>query len=349
MNIEYIRSSSINTFKDCQMKFFLEYILEIPSFSGKAALLGTICHHVLEILANAKKTNHHELNDKYVDPNYLLNICWQRYKREELSKKNGIVLDDKKDFVFCQKTIDKVLNSNLNPLLLDILETERQFVIPLKEEGFKFQYIDIISGTEKSGHYEIRGTIDLITKLDDETIEIIDWKTGSRRDDFTTGEEKDFEYLSSKDIQLRMYDYAVYKLFPQYKYRLLTINFINAGGPYTVTFTDEQRQETLEILKESFNKIRGVELPSRIKEEKPDHCWKCSNLCTYGKTGPNQNKYPFNKKKHPSWCDIFHSYNIANGTDNTIKYIDKIKKEKQKTKKNNLTSDRRNNYKEKTE
>ena len=37
------------------------------------------------------------------------------------------------------------------------------------------------------GQLAIKGTIDLVTKLNDDTIEVVDWKTG-RRMDWTTGE-----------------------------------------------------------------------------------------------------------------------------------------------------------------
>ena len=55
MNIQYLRASSIKTYEGCQFQFFLESILQIPSGSGKKALLGTIVHHVLEIMAKANR------------------------------------------------------------------------------------------------------------------------------------------------------------------------------------------------------------------------------------------------------------------------------------------------------
>ena len=57
MLITNVRSSSINTFKSCPMAWFLEYNLGWDSGAGKAAVKGTIVHHVLELLALVKKAD----------------------------------------------------------------------------------------------------------------------------------------------------------------------------------------------------------------------------------------------------------------------------------------------------
>jgi len=158
--------------------------------------------------------------------------------------------------------------------------------------------------------------------------------TGSRND-WITGLPKDYEYLSSKDIQLRLYDLAVWMMYPEYKYRLLTINFINDGGPYTVIFDDDKREETFEILKNEFNTIKNNPVPSRLKEEKPDQAsWKCNRVCHFGKTmAPNG----------VCWCDNIHAYMIHNGVDETILKVNEIRSNR-KVEIENKTSNRRNQY-----
>ncbi len=335
MNLQFLRQSSINTYHDCEFKYFMECILEIPSLAGKKALMGTLVHHVLELLARCKKNNH--LTGKYVDYKYLLDICWDRYKREESHRFNFMPADK----VFCLKSIEKVLDGNFNPLKLNILDTERSFVQPLKKDGFSYEYHDIIKKETKKGWYEIRGTIDLVTKVDEDTIEIIDWKTG-KRTDWVTGKLKDYDYLSKDDIQLRLYDLATYLLYPNYKHRLLTIHFINDGGPFTVAFDDKDREETYERLKKEFLHIKNNPLPSRLKERKPqDAKWKCSKVCHFGKTmAPNG----------ACWCDNIHTYMINHSVDETILKIKEIKDNQSKASiKEGKTSDRRNKHKEETE
>ena len=80
----------------------------------------------------------------------------------------------------------------------------------------------------------MKGTIDLITKPSEDTLEIIDWKTG-RRLDWATGQEKTQEKLET-DPQLMIYFYAAKKLYPEIKNCIVTIFFINDGGPFSVSF-----------------------------------------------------------------------------------------------------------------
>jgi hypothetical protein len=322
MNIQYVRASSINTYSGCQFQYFLEYVLGLPSKSGKKALLGTITHHVLELLARAKKVGH--VSDSYVDPENLLDICWERYSKEEADN-----YDLKKaDYNFCKRTIARVIGTDYDPKNLNVLATEKSFRLPI--EGFNFSYYDVVKKSNESGHYEIRGTSDLVTIINDDTIEIIDWKTGSRKD-WNTGVLKDYEYLSSKDMQLRMYDLAMSMVYPQYKTRLLTIHFINDGGPFTVSFDDEQRKETVNWLKTKINDISDNWMPTRLKETDPKTSrWKCKNVCFFGKT----------KDKNGScYCESIHSYMTHNGIDKTMIQVDGLKKNNDSQVK---TSNRRN-------
>lgn len=324
MNLKFLRASSINSYKGCEFAFFMEQVLELPSKGGKKAMLGTIVHHVLELMAKGKKLGHSE--GFIFDHIKLLDICWNRYCKEnqEMALKGA----DKK---FCLKSIEKVLDSHYDPRKLNVLHTEKQFRIPLESKDFSFEFYDILKGTVEKGCYEIRGTIDLITQVDKDTIEVIDWKTGSRKC-WNTGEEKEFDYLQSKDIQLRMYDLACYFLFPEYKNRMLTINFINDGGPFTVTFDDESRKETLNIIKNMFKTISWNQLPSRLKETKASESWKCKSVCHFGKTMTSAGC---------SICDTVHSYVLGNGIDQTIVEMDRVKK-KQEKQKEAKTSERRN-------
>lgn len=326
MNIKFLRASSINSYKGCEFQFFMEQILEIQSKSGKKALLGTIVHHVLELMAKGSKVNRTFgiINDHVK----LLDICWNRYVKENPSM--PLKPADKK---FCLQTIEKVLGTQYDPRKMKILFTEKQFRIPLIGNGFSYEYYDIVKGSVEKGNYEIRGTIDLITEVDKDTIEIVDWKTGSRKC-WNSGEVKEYEYLQSKDIQLRMYDLACSMIFPQYRNRMLTMHFVNDGGPFTVSFDNEQRKETLDMIKTYFHTIKWNQLPARIKDTKASERWKCKSVCHFGKT---------KTEAGCSICDTVHSYMVGNGIDETIGQISKIKKTKE-VEKSNLTSNRRNTF-----
>lgn len=122
----------------------------------------------------------------------------------------------------------------------------------------------------------IKGTIDLITKVNNDTLEIIDWKTG-RRLDWATGQEKTQAKLE-KDPQLRIYHYAIQKLYPEIKHVIVTIFFINDGGPFSVCFGEQDLKETEEMLKQKFEYIKKTQKPRLNKS------WMCTRLCHFGKT-----------------------------------------------------------------
>ena len=186
MNIEYLRASTAGTYQDCPWKYFLIYVVGFPSLPNKKAELGTICHHVLELLAKAKKNGYTEYNiNKRTDPEYLLKICWKRY-----TDKNPQFNYDENDYKFCQDQVKAVIESRFDPLALKILKTEHQFEIEANIEGFEYQHKDYKTGEDRSGNMLIRGTIDLITEIAPDTIEIIDYKTGIRND-WVTGVPKD--------------------------------------------------------------------------------------------------------------------------------------------------------------
>lgn len=266
MQIQYLRSSSINTWRDCEFKYYLNYFCGIPSKQSKATMLGSVVHQVLEILAKTKKTGHYLLKDKYSDYHYLTKIIYKRFVH-----KNPHLCFVDKDFKFCITSVEKVLKSKFNPLELKILKTEQQFQIDIEKKGFK--------------NKGLRGTIDLITEEDPETLHIIDYKTGKYRSDWATMKDKNTVEDFKKDPQLQLYDLVASVLYPQYKYIMLTIIFINSGGPFTVCFEKSDRIAFLEWLRKIYLDIEQCNRPSRIKDNKSrslEH-FKCKYVCDFGK------------------------------------------------------------------
>lgn len=278
------------------MQYFLTYVLGYQSESGKKAEVGTIVHKTLEILASLKKAfqelkqrqKYLEIDDdaigKYrIDKNNLFlkdtveDILDKSFEAYTSKSKHDWSKSDKAE---CSKLVFNTLNFNdgqFDPRLSNIIDPEPHFDIPIDEDWAKFTYE--IDGKTVNGQLAIKGTIDLVTKVSDDIIEVIDYKTG-RRLDWATGEEKDAVKLS-KDAQLLLYNYAISKLYPQYKQAIMTIYFIKDGGPFSLCFDKSDQDKFLKMLKSRFEEIKNNKYPRPIDQSRSS--WKCTKLCHFCK------------------------------------------------------------------
>lgn len=145
------------------------------------------------------------------------------------------------------------------------------------------------------------------------TKNMIPTHNSGRRLDWATNEEKDYTYLCD-DPQLRIYHYALSKTFPHIKHWILTIYFINDGGPFTMSYGEEDIVKTEEMIKKRFEHIKQNTRPSLIKDK--SQSWKCSKVCHFGK-----NYHPKNPSK--TICQFINENVRINGIDHTIKNYSK--------------------------
>lgn len=281
--ITYFRSSSYNTHSMCEQQYFLEYVLGYRSPSGLKADKGTIVHKVLEILAVIKQAQQNSQNSIEDDilgtissVDYNLNTIIERvYKHytTQCSHHKWTV----KDYKDCHSWVYKALEFNggmFDPRNRNILCPERHFDFEIKKPWAEYTY-NTPDG-QISGNLALKGTIDLVTLLDDNTIEVIDWKTG-RRLDWATGEEKTQEKLE-KDPQLKIYHYAISHLYPNIDHIIFSIYFINDGGPFSICFDRSDLASTEDMLRRKFEVIKNTKKPKLNKS------WMCNKLCHFGKT-----------------------------------------------------------------
>lgn len=267
----------------CEQQYFIEYVLGIRSPSNKKADKGTIVHKVLEILACIKLAQQNE--EKEINDDVIGKINVKKYSLNTITEKVYAYYTKQftyhewelKDYKDCHTWINKAIAFNdgmFDPRNRTILQPEQHFDIEIKKPWAKFKYNH--QGESLEGYLAIKGTIDLITKVDDNTIEIIDWKTG-RRLDWATGEEKTPEKLQN-DPQLKIYHYAVSQLYPDIDHVMVSINFINDGGPFTICYDKSDLESTEEMLRKKFEIIKNTQIPRLSKT------WKCNKLCHFGKT-----------------------------------------------------------------
>ncbi len=287
--ITYFRSSSYNCHDMCHTKFIGEYTLGWNGPSNMKADKGTMVHKVLEQIAMAKYA--HQEGKQWVKDEIT------RFKVHPEEVVTAKKIDDLVDRVFnyyakafshhawndddlkeIRKWTWKALDFRdgaFDPRLRDIVATEPHFDIEIKEPWAFYSYE--LSGEKLEGFLSIKGTIDLITQVEDGVYEIVDWKTG-RRVNWATGEEYTLERLR-KAAQLRIYHYAVHYLYPEVEQVMVTINYINNGGPYTICYDKEDLPKTIEMIKQKFEKIRSTDIPDLIKR---DRRWVCRKFCDLG-------------------------------------------------------------------
>lgn len=285
MIITYIRSSSYTCHDDCSMRYYLEYCLGWTGPANAAAVKGSAVHKVLEILALIKKAQQDGLS-YIVDTDVLKKIDIKDIPDTDkltdqvldfYAKNNGHLNWSQKDWRDCRAWVNKTLTmcgGIFDPRDRQIVQPEREFDIEIPYEWAKYSYV--IDGQKIEGQLSIKGTIDLLVQVDDDFYEIIDWKTG-RKFNWGKGVAKTDEDLK-KDPQLMLYHYAATLLYPEISDILVTINFINDGGPTTVAFTKKDLKKTEEMLKRKFELIKSTSIPRLNKG------WKCSKFCHQGRS-----------------------------------------------------------------
>lgn len=181
-----------------------------------------------------------------------------------------------KDLKDCRLWVNKTLvdhNGVFDPRSRFIVSPEKHFDITINKSWADYKY-ETPSGIIE-GQLAIKGTIDLITKVNDSTLEVIDYKTGKRLD-WATGQEKTLAKLY-QDPQLKIYHYALSKTYPEYDHIIMTINFINDGGAFSICFDKSDIPNTENIIRQKFEEIK------RCKKPKLNKTWKCTKLCHFGK------------------------------------------------------------------
>ena len=283
MDIAYLRSSSYGTWSMCPQQYFFQYVLGYNGDSNKKADKGTIVHKVMEILAFVQLALQNKEGSFEDDIVGYVNV--HNYSIDDLTQK---VYDyytssfthhrwTDVDYRDCRKWIQKCLEQNngmLDPRNQHIIQPEQRFDIAIEKPWAHYDFVDS-NGERIQGQLAIKGTIDLITKVDDDTYEITDYKTG-RRLDWATGQEKTIAKLQ-RDPQLMLYYYAIQNLYPNVKNIIVTINFINDGGIFSLCFDKPDLFKVEMMLRARFEEIKNCKVP-RLKKS-----WKCTKLCDFGK------------------------------------------------------------------
>jgi hypothetical protein len=307
MDITFARSSSMSQWKYCQMSTFITYNLGVKQPSNYKSNWGTIVHKTLEVLAVCKKIiqSDHDKKINFIDSElgpieftekslyskkfvkHIFDLSFKHYADSDPNHKYT-----KEEYEICEGSVNTCLyeyKGHYDPRNMNIVQPERSFEIEVPEPWAKL---------DGGGQLMLKGTMDLVTESCPDTLHYVDYKNGARKD-WATGKVKDYKYLNT-DFQLLMYHYCLRKLYPQYKYIIMTILFLREGGPFTLCYEDDHIEMFLNELKARFNEIKDCKQPRPINKNRTD--FRCTRLCHYYK-----NNWPGTDKR------------ICNHVEDTIK------------------------------
>lgn len=270
MKIDYLSASRLQVFCDCPFKYFLQYHLKIPELSADTIHThkGSAVHEALELYAKGDLDYELRLKEYYANhkvwefdnrkpgkgfphpqPKSCQTCKWAVHTAggaicsiaaRPVESFEGCPRENFEDDI---SVIKSCIGREESPLKRKLIGAE----VPFKEEfdGFRVQ-----------------GYIDLITEVDENTMEVRDYKTGN----YAKKTDEAF-----KDLQMRIYSLVAKKLFPQYKYCIMTLDYLRKD-PVTVCFGPEEDAKTHAFLREAYSKITSSSDPVRVKSFKCNWC-----------------------------------------------------------------------------
>ena len=203
---EHLSYSRLTRFEQCPLSFKLHYIEKRQAEPGTPLRFGKLMHAVLERLLREVIDDERSGPLSEARALELLREAWAAEGLTGLDLfQEGI--DILKTFVRDQGALDHQ----------DVLAIEREFTLPV-------------------GTFSVLGFIDRVDRVDDETVEVIDYKTNHQ---LFTRDEVD------TSLQMSLYEVAVRRLWPWAKKVKLTFWMLRHGVRQVTTRTEEQLADAL--------------------------------------------------------------------------------------------------------
>lgn len=228
MEIRALSATGIKDFLQCQLKIVFRYDREIPSMKNDHMKIGIAVHNALEQFVK-RMMNKKSFPDA-TDYDFAVKTFMNSATEEGLE--NMSFYEDGKRMVI--EFIDRFDPSE------EVIDVEQRFRL------------------ETADGVPIVGAIDKVVKVNDDTIAIIDYKTA--RNAMTPWDLQD-------DVQLSMYDLAATILYPEYKNRLLFLDYVRINKRVSTYRTDEDRETFNEFLNSTWlqmQKLKEEEVKGRL-------------------------------------------------------------------------------------
>jgi len=209
MKLRALSATGIKDFLQCKLKVVFRYDHDVPSMKNDHMKLGIAVHNALEQFVK-RMLNKKSFPDA-TDYDFAIAVFMNSATEEGLE--NMSFYADGKRMV--TEYIDRFDPSE------EVIKVEHRFKL-----------------TTADG-VPITGALDKVIKVNEDTIAVIDYKTS--RNAMTTWDLQD-------DIQLSMYDLAASLIWPEYKNRLLFLDYVRIDKKVSTYRTDEDRETFNEFL-----------------------------------------------------------------------------------------------------
>ncbi|MCH7883397.1 PD-(D/E)XK nuclease family protein [Patescibacteria group bacterium] len=245
MRISY---SAIDTYKTCPLKYKYQEIDKIKVPKSKEAVFGTALHASLKFMFSRDPLypTLDEVVNFYLDKwaHYTTKAVWNDESEVKAFQDQGIA-------------ILKKFYSHNQPWNFNVLDLESRFEVPLTDE-------------HTGETHTLAGIIDRIDKPDDNTYEIIDYKTGRRMPSQETLDQ---------NLQLSIYHLGLVRRWPHIENKniRLTLHFLKHGEKISTTRTADDLERTKKTILGTIHEIHE----RKSKDDFPPTPSALCNWCGY--------------------------------------------------------------------
>lgn len=289
MKIERLSPSSYKSWDGCPHNYWIENNLGYRWQPHIKADMGTAVHLALEIMAMIKL-------EQQKDPNFARLSLPKRNMDFAADTPPSELLDyaikRKPEGFFDEEQIDKMheyLDTALgfsggeyDPRNRKIIASEKRISIPIPRD---WALISKGSEEEKEKRFKMTGIMDVVSEVDKDTLEVLDYKTANIKN-FDTGRNKTYAD-HYEDIQLRMYHWAAAQMYPEYKNIIVSIFYFPSKNVFNIGFSQEDLEKTIDMLRDRYQEIAACDEPKRNIRY-----FFCNKLCGQGQNLASKTNLP---------------------------------------------------------
>ncbi|MBI2039169.1 MAG: PD-(D/E)XK nuclease family protein [Candidatus Niyogibacteria bacterium] len=234
MRISY---TALETYKTCPLKYKFSEIDKIRGVKSKEAVFGTLLHSALKHMFSRDPLypTLDEVVNFYLSgwAQYAPKVPWSDEREEKMFREQGIEI------------LKRFYASN-QPWNFNVVDLESRFELPLED-------------TKTGVTHTLAGIMDRIDKPDDNTYEIIDYKTSKRM----PSQEK-----ADANLQLSIYHMGLTHRWPHLKDKTirLSLHFLKHNEKITTARSAEHLRETRESI---ISTIREIEAKKTTSDFEP--------------------------------------------------------------------------------